>query len=112
MSENPSEDAQARLSVMERESDGFRVAEEDLKLRGPGELTGTRQSGVPDVKLASLQDTQLLSAAREEATTVLTRDPRLELPEHSLLAEALYRLTARVEEEEADTPTAKGKSRA
>ncbi len=112
MSEHPSEDAQARLSVMERESDGFRVAEEDMKLRGPGELTGTRQSGVPDMKLASLQDTQLLSAAREEATAVLTRDPRLELPEHTLLAEALYRLTARVEEETVDTPTAKGKSRA
>ena len=108
MAENPSEDAQARLSVMERESDGFRVAEEDLKLRGPGELTGTRQSGVPDMKLASLQDMELLSAAREEANGVLARDPGLEAPEHKLIAEALHRLTARAEEEESATLATKG----
>ena len=112
MAENPSEDAQARLSIMEQESDGFRVAEEDLKLRGPGELTGTRQSGVPDLKLANLQDIELLSAAREEADAVLTRDPSLELPEHKLIAEALRRLTARTEEEESDAQAAKAKSRA
>lgn len=112
MAENPSEDAQARLSVMEQESDGFRVAEEDLKLRGPGELTGTRQSGVPDLKLANLQDMELLSAAREEANGVLLQDPGLEAPEHKLIAEALHRLTSRAEEEESAAQTAKGKSRA
>jgi len=112
MAENPSEDAQARLSVMEQESDGFRVAEEDLKLRGPGELTGTRQSGVPDLKLANLQDMELLSAAREEANGVLLQDPGLEAPEHKLIAEALHRLTFRAEEEEADAQATKGKSRA
>lgn len=112
VAENPSEDAQARLSVMEQESDGFRVAEEDLKLRGPGELTGTRQSGVPDLKLANLQDMELLSAAREEANGVLSQDPGLEAPEHRLIAEALRRLTSRAEEEESDAQAAKGKSRA
>ena len=112
MADKPSEDAQARLSVMERESDGFRIAEEDLKLRGPGELTGTRQSGIPDMKLASLQDTDLLSAAREEANAVLSRDTTLELPEHKLIGEALHRLTAKADEEEAEALAAKGKSRA
>ena len=112
MAENPSEDAQARLSVMEQESDGFRVAEEDLKLRGPGELTGTRQSGVPDLKLANLQDMELLSAAREEANGVLLQDPGLKAPEHKLIGEALHRLTSRAEEEEAEAQAEKGKSRA
>jgi ATP-dependent DNA helicase RecG len=112
MADNPSEDAQARLSVMEQESDGFRIAEEDLKLRGPGELTGTRQSGLPDMKLASLQDTDLLSAARQEANAVLLSDGALELPEHKLIAEALDRLTSRVEEGDVAALVTKGKSRA
>ena len=81
MAENPSEDAQARLNVMEKESNGFRIAEEDLKLRGHGEITGTKQSGIPDMKLASLRDTTLLTAARREATGVLHRDPKLEKDE-------------------------------
>ena len=55
MAENPSEDAQARLTVMEKESNGFRIAEEDLNLRGPGELTGTRQSGLPPLKNVRLE---------------------------------------------------------
>ena len=102
MAENPSEDAQARLTVMEKESNGFRIAEEDLNLRGPGELTGTRQSGLPDMKLASLADIDLLSAARSEANDLLIRDEHLELPENNLLSEALDRLVSKVEKEEVE----------
>lgn len=105
MAENPSEDAQARLNVMEKESNGFRIAEEDLNLRGHGEITGTKQSGIPDMKLASLRDTTLLTAARREATGVLHRDPKLEKDEHQLLAEAVGRLTNKVETETAETPS-------
>ena len=106
MADNPSEDAQTRLTVMEKESNGFRIAEEDLNLRGPGELTGTRQSGIPDMKLASLGDIDLLSAARSEANDLLVYDQKLELPEHKLLSDALNRLASKVEEQESE-PVAK-----
>ena len=63
---------------MAKERDGFKIAEADLKLRGPGELLGTRQSGLADFRLASLtRDTRLLIAARQEAMAWLERDPQL-----------------------------------
>lgn len=74
--------AAERLRVMTRETDGFKIAEADLKLRGPGELLGTRQSGLADFRLASLiRDTQLLIAARQEAMAWLEKDPQLKSKE-------------------------------
>jgi ATP-dependent DNA helicase RecG len=71
-------EALERLRVMERERDGFKIAEADLQLRGPGELIGTRQSGLADFRLANLaRDSRLLLEAREEALAWLEKDPRL-----------------------------------
>lgn len=73
------EDAKRRLEVICRTTDGFRVAEEDLEIRGPGEFLGTRQSGMPDLKVADiLRDGQLLEAARREAFVLVEADPWLE----------------------------------
>ena len=86
LSENPSEYGQERLKAIEEISDGFALAEKDLELRGPGEFFGTRQSGLPDLKMARLSDTQLLEIARREARTLFEQDPGLEHPENRLLA--------------------------
>ena len=86
LSENPSEYGQERLKAIEEISDGFALAEKDLELRGPGEFFGTRQSGLPDLKMAKLSDTQLLEIARREARTLFEKDPGLQHPEHRLLA--------------------------
>ncbi len=74
-----------RLTSMEESEDGFRLAEIDLELRGPGEFFGFRQSGTPDLKVAQLTDTRLLHAARIEAERLLNADPTLALPEHALI---------------------------
>jgi ATP-dependent DNA helicase RecG len=74
-----------RLRVIESTQDGFRLAEEDLKLRGPGEFFGTRQSGLPDLKIAKLSDSTILEQAREIAKELFSRDPELQAPEHLLL---------------------------
>jgi ATP-dependent DNA helicase RecG len=84
-----SEEAARRLAVLEETQDGFRLAEEDLKLRGPGEFFGTRQSGLPDLKLAKLGDVRLLEMARSEAQRLFQEDPELTSPEHRLLAHKL-----------------------
>ncbi len=75
-----------RLRVIESSQDGFRLAEEDLKLRGPGEFFGTRQSGLPDLKVAKLSDVRYLEQARAAAQQLFERDPDLKLPEHQTLA--------------------------
>jgi ATP-dependent DNA helicase RecG len=78
-----------RLSAMASERDGFRLAEIDLELRGAGEVLGTRQSGVPEFRVARLpEDQELLETARARADELLDRDPGLEEPEHVLLREA------------------------
>ncbi len=72
-----------RLKVMEQTEDGFVIAEEDLKIRGPGEFLGTRQSGLPGFRVGHiLRDADLLGQAREEADLVLQADPELAAPEH------------------------------
>ncbi|ABX02940.1 ATP-dependent DNA helicase RecG [Herpetosiphon aurantiacus DSM 785] len=87
----------ARLSSMEESEDGFRLAEIDLELRGPGEFFGIRQSGTPDLKVAQLTDTRLLHAARIEAERILKLDPELELPEHAKVREKLQAFWAGME---------------
>jgi len=85
-----SDDAWRRLRVMEETDDGFRIAEEDLAIRGPGELLGTRQSGVPDFRVASLvRDAKVLSEAREDAFALVREDPELSRPEHRRIREVL-----------------------
>ena len=82
-------EAESRLQAVERTNNGFELAEEDLKLRGPGEFFGTRQSGLPDLKLVKLTDTRLLELARQEAHFISEKDPMLERPEHRLLVRQL-----------------------
>lgn len=80
-----SNEAKTRLETMVRTNDGFEIADVDLQLRGPGDLMGTRQSGMLDLKIANLsKDGQLLQLARREAEGLLKEDPRLEKPEHAL----------------------------
>lgn len=78
-----SKDAKTRIETMVRTNDGFEIAETDLRLRGPGEMQGTRQSGMPDLHLADLaRDQIILQEARICAEAILDRDPELALPEH------------------------------
>ena len=74
----PSENAQTRLKLLEGSNDGFELAEEDLKLRGPGDYLGTRQSGLPNFKVAQISDFEILHQARQTALKVLSTDPKLE----------------------------------
>ncbi|PZV03722.1 MAG: DNA helicase RecG, partial [Cyanobium sp.] len=71
--------ARQRLELLVRSSDGFEIAEMDLRLRGPGQVLGTRQSGLPDLALASLTDDgDVLDLARQEASAILEEDPDLQ----------------------------------
>jgi ATP-dependent DNA helicase RecG len=86
LSDSPTPQAQERLQAIEATQDGFALAEKDLELRGPGEFFGTRQSGLPDLKLAGLGDVRILEQARNEAQALFREDPDLSKPEHRLLA--------------------------
>jgi ATP-dependent DNA helicase RecG len=92
IAENPSELGRERLDIIENTQDGFKLAEEDLKLRGPGEFFGTRQSGLPDLRMARLSDTALLELAREEAIALFKKDPDMVQEEHRLLAKEVARV--------------------
>jgi ATP-dependent DNA helicase RecG len=79
-----------RLEAIARERDGFRLAEIDLQLRGAGDVLGTRQHGLPELRVARLpEDTEMLVRARDRADALLGADPRLERPEHVLLRDAV-----------------------
>ena len=86
VSDIENEQTQQRLEAFEQTEDGFVLADVDLKLRGPGEFFGRRQSGTPDLKMARLGDIRLLHAARVEAEQILASDPKLDRPEHRLLS--------------------------
>ena len=86
------ETAAQRLRAIEETQDGFVLAEKDLELRGPGEFFGTRQSGLPRLKMARLSDMPLLEKARAEAQTIFHEDPQLEKLEHRFLAEKVAAL--------------------
>jgi ATP-dependent DNA helicase RecG len=84
------EEARQRLSAMAKYSDGFRIAEEDLKIRGPGEFFGQRQHGLSELRIANpLRQMRLLKLAREEAVRLLDEDPHLEMRPHTELKEKL-----------------------
>jgi ATP-dependent DNA helicase RecG len=92
LAENPSPEGSERLKAIEETQDGFALAEKDLELRGPGEFFGTRQSGLPDLRMARLSDTPLLELARNEAIALFQRDSGFKMPEHHLLSQELIRV--------------------
>jgi len=84
------EEAAARLSVMEKTADGFRIAEEDLRIRGPGDFAGVRQSGIPDL----VRDASILHLAKEIAAELQRDDPSLSAPGHAGIRRFLELRTA------------------
>lgn len=87
-----SEDGEKRLRVMESTTDGFRIAEADLEIRGPGDFLGTRQSGMPDFRVASiLRDGVILEQARTAALELLEHDPGLTTQDGQRIKEELLR---------------------
>jgi ATP-dependent DNA helicase RecG len=92
LAENPSEVGRERLDIIENTHDGFKLAEEDLKMRGPGEFFGTRQSGIPDLRMAKMSDTALLELARNEAIKMFKIDANMARAEHKLLAQEMARV--------------------
>jgi len=87
-----SEDARVRLRAMEKTTDGFQIAEEDLTLRGPGEFFGIRQSGLPDFRVAHvIRDAPILIEARKEAFRLIQEDPELVHPSHRGLKDLIIK---------------------
>ena len=101
LSDSPSETARERLSALERIHDGFKLAEADLELRGPGDFFGTRQSGLPNLRMARLSDRNLLEMARTEANRIMKEDPDLANPQHAPLASQVGRFLAWVTDDTA-----------
>ena len=87
--------ARERLSALERTHDGFELAEIDLELRGPGDFFGTRQSGLPALRMARFSDRGLLESARELASRIAAEDPELSAPQHAALAAQVARFASR-----------------
>ena len=92
LSDDPSQTARQRLKLLEELSDGFALAEADLRLRGPGDYFGTRQSGLPELKAAGFGDVRLIEDARQEALRLLDADPTLAQAEHAALAAQVERM--------------------
>lgn len=89
-SSNQSVETKARLQIMCKTSDGFKISEEDLKLRGPGDFFGARQHGLPEMKIADLSyDMQVLKSAQKAAAQVLEEDPKLKMPENLSLRQRI-----------------------
>ena len=94
LADSPGLEARERLKLVARISDGFQLAEEDLRLRGPGDYLGTRQSGLPDLRVALITDQEILSLARREAMRLLEADPSLSKEENAALSEHYERYAA------------------
>jgi ATP-dependent DNA helicase RecG len=90
LSADASLQAQERLGIFQETDDGFRLSEEDLRLRGPGDFFGVRQSGVPELRVANLSDTALIELARTLASKLWENDPYLHKPEHGPLREKMH----------------------
>jgi ATP-dependent DNA helicase RecG len=89
-----SDNAKTRLQTMTNTNDGFKIAEVDLKLRGPGDLMGTQQSGILNLKIADVvKDSSILQSARYYAIQILKQDPNLEKPEHQALKQRFIELS-------------------
>jgi ATP-dependent DNA helicase RecG len=91
LADNPSEVGRERLRLIERVHNGFVLAEEDMKMRGPGEFFGTRQSGMPDFRMAKLSDTALMERARQEAQALWKEPQQLRTVEYRPLLKELKR---------------------
>ncbi|HEX2946460.1 MAG TPA: ATP-dependent DNA helicase RecG [Clostridia bacterium] len=88
--ESRSEVSEERMKVMEKTSDGFVISEKDLELRGPGDFFGTRQHGIPELKIANLyKDIEILKLAQEAAQKIISADRQLKAPENKLLGQAI-----------------------
>jgi ATP-dependent DNA helicase RecG len=98
LTEEASENSLNRLQVMVDSESGLALAEHDLKLRGPGDYFGVRQSGFPELQVATLDDVGLIERARAAAEKVLELDPTLVLPQHEGLAELVERFRRRAGE--------------
>ena len=93
VSDADTEEVKARLGIMTKTNDGFKISEEDLRLRGPGDFFGSRQHGLPETHIADLgADADTLQRAQQEATRLLAADPELKLPEHAALRERVEQL--------------------
>lgn len=98
LQEDPGELAKQKLAVMERTSDGFEIAEADLNLRGPGDILGTAQAGLPPLRLGDLlRDGELMTEARNAARTLLASDPDLSKPAHKHFREYVENIALRTE---------------
>lgn len=99
VTDSKSQSTAERLAAITATNDGFRIAEEDLRLRGPGDVLGARQHGLPGLENADLaQDAALFLKAQQAAATLLREDPDLSRPEHGGIAQGVYRLIAQVGE--------------
>jgi ATP-dependent DNA helicase RecG len=90
LSEEATISAEDRLGVFQETTDGFKLAEEDLRLRGPGDFIGVRQSGMPEMRVANLNDTALIELARKIARQTWEDDPYLRKPEHAAIKEKMH----------------------
>lgn len=97
--ESASPEAEERLRAVEATTDGFVLAQKDLEMRGPGEFLGTRQSGLPDLRMATMADLRLLERVRAAAQRLLDEDPDLARPEHHLLARRVEEMWSKGEGE-------------
>jgi ATP-dependent DNA helicase RecG len=91
VSDSSSSEVQERLQAVEDTNDGFVLAQKDLEMRGPGDFLGTRQSGLPDLKLAIMADVRIIEAARETARRFFETDPELTDPDNRLLTRQVTR---------------------
>ena len=99
LADEPGQDARERLRIVQQTDDGFELAEHDLRIRGPGDYLGTRQSGLPDLRVASIADHEILTLARNEANRLLESDPDLTSQENVRLGERMRALEAALADE-------------
>ena len=98
ISDNKNEDTQERLKTMCKTNNGFEIADKDLKLRGPGDFFGSRQHGLPEMKIADITDMSYFENAGKAAAEIVEYDPELKLAEHKLLAREVKRLFSKIGE--------------